>query len=138
MDYPNASGLEGELDGWYQPNFDDRRWTPASLPDRGRLATGEVGWYRTTFSLKLPVCTAAGLSLALLGRPGPAEIFLNGVHIGRAGRDAAPSYVMPSGVLNTNGANVLAVARWNLTGSSMPVLRIVVDNLYRTCRFGSG
>jgi hypothetical protein len=102
------------------------------------LATGEVGWYRTTFSLKLPVCTAAGLSLALLGRPGPTEIFLNGVHIGRAGRDAAPSYVMPSGVLNTNGANVLAVARWNLTGSSMPVLRIVVDNLYRTCRFGSG
>jgi hypothetical protein len=137
MDYPNASGLLGEVGGWYQPGYDDSRWTPVNLPDKGRLASGEVGWYRTKFSLRLPACTSSGLSLALPGHPGPAEIFLNGVHIGRAGRDAASSYVMPPGVVNTNGTNVLAVARWNLTGSTMPAPRIVVDNLYSTC-LGAG
>jgi hypothetical protein len=137
-DYPNASGLLGEVDGWYQPGYDDSRWTSVNLPDNGRLASGEVGWYRTKFSLRLPACTAAGLSLALPGHPGPAEIFLNGVHIARAGRDEAPSYVLPQGVINTNGSNVLAVARWNITGSTMPVPEIVLNNLYRTCGFGTG
>jgi hypothetical protein len=138
MDYPNASGLLGEVDGWYRPSFNDSHWTPVSLPDKGRLALGEVGWYRTTFSLKLPACTSAGLSLALPGHPGPAEIFLNGVHIARAGRDVAPSYVMPPGVVNTSGTNVLAVARWNVKSSTMPAPQIVVDDLYRTCGLGTG
>src|SRR5207244_1013442 len=70
-DYPNASGLTGERDGWYEPRFDDSQWTKVQLPDDGRIPAGAVGWYRTNFTIKLPrdVRAPIGLELAAAGAP---------------------------------------------------------------------
>jgi hypothetical protein len=134
-DFPNSSGLLGETRGWYRPSFDDRNWTPVGLPDTGRLSGGEVGWYRTRFSLHLPACVRAGLSIGLPGRALTAELYLNGVNIGQPGRDLADSYVLPPGIVNPHGTNTLAIARWAVTGSDMPSPTLLVDSLARTCGF---
>jgi hypothetical protein len=131
--YPNSSGLLGEQQGWFEPGYNDSAWTPVRLPDTGRLSDGEVGWYRSTFSLHLPACTTAGISITFPGEPGTEEIYLNGVHIARAGRDTATSYVLPPGVLNVDGPNTLALARWAIDGSTVLVPSLHVDNVARTC-----
>jgi hypothetical protein len=111
-DYPNGSGLLGERDGWFEPGFDDRAWKPVVLPDGGRLGPGEVGWYRTSFRLHLPRGVRATLGIELPGAA-PGELFLNGVHVARVGRDRSTRFVLEPGLLRTDGRpNFLALARW--------------------------
>jgi hypothetical protein len=111
-DYPNASGLYGERAGWYRPGYRDRRWRRVTLPDRGRLGPGRVGWYRTSFRLRLPRGVRADLGVGV-PRGSPAELFLNGVHVARVGRDRSTRFVLMPGLVHTDGrANVLAIARW--------------------------
>jgi beta-galactosidase len=110
--YPNASGLFGEREGWYRTSFDDRRWKSVKLPDGGRLGRGEVGWYRAAFRLRLPRGVRAALGIELPGTA-PAELFLNGVHVARVGRDRSTRFVLPPGTVRADGRrNVLALARW--------------------------
>jgi hypothetical protein len=129
-DYPNASGLGGERAGWFQPRFDDRGW--ATPPPA--LGPGEVGWARTSFTLKLPKDVEAPLGLEVPRSGMPAEIYLNGVHVARAGRDRATRFVLPPGLLRTGGKrNVLAIARWGVDGAAFPVPELVT---YATLRRG--
>lgn len=121
-DYPNASGLGGERAGFQQPRYSDRRWstTPPAL------GSGEVGWERTSFAVRLPRGVDAPLGLELRRTAMPAEIFLNGVHVARAGRDRATRFVLPPGVVRIGGKrNVLAIARWAVDGASFPHPKLV-------------
>jgi plasmid stabilization system protein ParE len=134
-DYPNASGLGGERAGFYEPRFDDAAWTPCK-PGSGPIACtpgpGEVGWYRTSFAVKLPKGVEAPLGLELPRSGMPAEIFLNGVHVARAGRDRATRFVLPPGLLRTGGKrNVLAIARWAVDGVEQPLPKLVTYELWR-------
>ena len=47
-----------------------------------------------------------------------AEVFLNGVHVARAGRDRLERFVLPPGVLRPRSRNTLAIARWNVGGQA--------------------
>jgi hypothetical protein len=54
----------------------------------------------------------AALGIELPGTA-PAELFLNGVHVARVGRDRSTRFVLPPGTVRTDGRrNVLALARW--------------------------
>ncbi len=135
-DYPNTSGLFGERAGYWRERFDDRSWTPVSLPHHdARLGPGEVGWYRSEFKLRVPRGVRAPLGLELPRGSHPAEVFLNGVHVARAGRDRLERFVLPPGVLRPRGRNTLAIARWNVAGqtrSDRP--RLVPYEMVRTSR----
>ena len=122
-DYPNASGLGGERAGFYLPRFDDARWSttaPALAPGRRRLGAdlvrGEAAEGRA----------GAARHRAPARGEMPAEIFLNGVHVARAGRDRATRFVLPPGLLRLGGKrNVLALARWAVDGTAFPRPKLV-------------
>jgi len=127
-DYPNASGLGGERAGYQEPRFDDSAWT-ATAP---ALGPGDVGWARASFTLTLPEGVVAPIGLELPRSGAPAEIFLNGIHVARAGRDRATRFVLPPGLLRTGGKrNVLAIARWAVDGAAQPRPNLVTYELYR-------
>jgi hypothetical protein len=122
LDYPNTSGLHGELAGWHEKAFDDAAWERVGLPDR-RLGPGEIGWYRTSFDWAPPRDVRVPLLLELPRSGQPAEVYLNGVHVARAGRDRETRFVLPDGVLGRD--NTLAIARWNVAGDGMQAPRLV-------------
>jgi hypothetical protein len=117
-DYPNTSGLGGEIAGWHRRGFDDSGWAPVSLP-AAEGGAGEITWYRTSFRLRIPRRVSAPLGLAFPGAGHPAEIYLNGIHVARAGRDREERFYLPEGVVRPRGRNVLAIARWNV-GEAAP------------------
>jgi hypothetical protein len=83
---------------------------------------GEVAWYRTRFRLRIPRRLRAPIGLRLPRAGHPAEVYLNGVHVARAGRDREERFFLPTGVLRPRGPNTLAIARWNVAGgATMPV-----------------
>jgi hypothetical protein len=131
-DYPNTSGLGGELAGWHRSRFDDSAWSAVSLPaDSGGV--GEVTWYRTRFSLRVPRGVRAPLGLELPREGHPAEVYLNGVHVARAGRDREERFFLPEGVVRPRGENVLAIARWNVgtAPARMPVPKLFAYEVTR-------
>jgi hypothetical protein len=74
-----------------------------------------VGWYRTSFSLRLPggVDVPIGLRITDPTRDAyEALIFLNGWMLGRYANNVGPQHLfyLPEGVLHPRGRNVLAVA----------------------------
>jgi len=115
----NTGGLYGERNGWYLPGYDTSSWTPVTLPDRWNArqpATG-IGWYRTSFSLNLPQGVDAPLGLTITDDPAhhyKAYVYLNGWLLGRYWNDKGPqtTFSLPTGLLNPNGDNQLAVAVW--------------------------
>ncbi|HEY5187800.1 MAG TPA: beta galactosidase jelly roll domain-containing protein, partial [Solirubrobacteraceae bacterium] len=113
----NNGGLYGERAGWYQPGFNDSAWRGVTLPDRwvSRGLPPGVGWYRTSFALHLPAKTDIPIGLRLTDDPAQsyeALIFLNGWMVGRYANDLGPQHLfyLPSGVLDQNGENTLAIA----------------------------
>ncbi|MEU4526258.1 beta-galactosidase [Amycolatopsis sp. NPDC024027] len=117
----NTGGLYGERAGWSLPGFPDRGWAPASLPAKD--TTPGVSWYRTTADLDLP--RGQDTSLGLTITDGPARqyralIFVNGWQLGQYVNYLGPqhSFPIPNGILNPNGRNTIAVAVWNLDGST--------------------
>lgn len=111
--YPNVSGLHGERAGWHRAALDDRRWARTRLPARLPGGRGEVTWYRTAFRLRVPAGTRAAVALRVPPSSWPAEVYLNGLHVARAGRDRERDFVLPRHLLRERGANVLALARWD-------------------------
>jgi hypothetical protein len=113
----NASGLYGERHGWFLPGYPDAFWANVSLPHRWSamgLPAG-LGWYRTTFDLHLPKGTDVPLGLKITDDPARryrALIFLNGWMMGIYANDLGPQHIfsLPTGILNPNGANTLAIA----------------------------
>jgi hypothetical protein len=131
-DYPNTSGLFGELEGWHRAGFDDSSWEKVALPaERG--GPGQVAWYRTHFRLRVPRRVHAPLGLELPKAGHPAEVYLNGVHVARAGRDREERFFLPEGVVRPRGRNVLAIARWNVgdTAGQMPAPKLFAYEITR-------
>jgi hypothetical protein len=79
-----------------------------------------VSWYRTKFHLAIPGNVDASLGLTITDDPSAqyrALIFLNGWNIGQYINDVGPqaTFILPNGILRTEGENVLALA---VTGAS--------------------
>lgn len=109
----NHGGLHGERQGWHLPGFKDGGWQAVEFP-RARRGQG-VCWYRTGFRLAVPPGVDASIGLTLTDDPSRAyrvQIFLNGWNLGQYINDVGPqhTFVLPNGVLNTRGANTLALA----------------------------
>ncbi|MFC3576697.1 beta-galactosidase [Streptomyces yaanensis] len=109
----NNGGLYGERQGWHLPGIPDGGWQSVGLPraDRGQ----GVVWYRTDFRLTVDPGTDASIGLTLDDDPARAyrvQIFLNGWNMGQYINDVGPqhTFVLPGGVLDTRGANTLALA----------------------------
>lgn len=114
----NSGGLYGERSGWHLPGFDDSRWARVALPNAS--AHAGVAWYRTSFALDVPDGVDASIGLTISGDPSKryrALIFLNGWNVGQYVNDVGPqtTFVLPNGILDTTGANTLALA---VTGAS--------------------
>ncbi|KDN22333.1 beta-galactosidase [Amycolatopsis rifamycinica] len=117
----NTGGLYGERAGWSLPGFPDGRWAPVSLPAKDP-APG-VSWYRTTAELDLPRGQDTSLGLTITDDPARqyrALIFVNGWQLGQYVNYLGPqhSFPIPNGILNPHGRNTIAVAVWNLDGST--------------------
>ena len=117
----STGGLFGERAGWQLPGFDDRSWSSARLP-ASDPAPG-VSWYRTTVALRLPPGQDTSLGLNINDDPARkyrAEIYVNGWLLGNYVNYVGPqhSFPIPNGILRTNGDNTIAIAVWNLDGSS--------------------
>jgi hypothetical protein len=113
----NNGGLYGERNGWYLPGYADRAWSVRPVPDT--LARPGTAWYRTTFQLRVPRGEDATIGLTIGDPAVPRSggryrvlIFLNGWNMGQYIADVGPqhTFVLPDGVLNTDGRNTLALA----------------------------
>lgn len=76
----NEGGLYGEREGWHLPDFDDSDWSKADLSNGLPENQAGVGWFRTTFSLDIPVGYDVPLSFEFETENAPyrALLFVNG------------------------------------------------------------
>jgi beta-galactosidase GanA len=114
----NGGGLFGERNRWHLPEFRDSGWARVTLPNAS--AHAGIAWYRTQFLLGVPHGVDASVGLTISDDPAKqyrALIFLNGWNVGQYVNDVGPqtTFVLPNGILNTHGPNVLALA---VTGAS--------------------
>jgi beta-galactosidase GanA len=128
----NNGGLFGERSGWYLPGFADSGWTAVALPHADTRPG--VSWYRTTFSLSIPATVDASLGLTITdtaAAPYRAQIFLNGWNIGQYISNVGPqhTFVMPTGILNPQGTNTLAIAVLANTTTSAGLGSVVLASL---------
>ncbi len=117
----SAGGLYGERAGWQLPGFDDASWKPVSLPAKD--TTPGVAWYRTNVNLELPKGQDTSVGLTITDDPSRkyrAELYVNGWMVGNYVNYLGPqhSFPIPNGILKTDGTNTIAVAVWNLDGST--------------------
>jgi beta-galactosidase GanA len=117
----STGGLYGERAGWPLPGFDDRSWTPVTLPNRD--TTPGVSWYRTSATLHLPQDQDTSVGLTIDDDPAHryrAQLFVNGWMVGNYVNYLGPqhSFPIPNGILRTDGKNTIAMAVWNLDGST--------------------
>jgi beta-galactosidase GanA len=107
----NNGGLFGERNGWYLPTFNDTGWTTHPVPDT--TATPGTSWYRTGFDLSLPTGQDYSIGLTIPGTGNyRALIFVNGWNMGQYIADIGPQHTfpIPTGILNPQGHNTLALA----------------------------
>ena len=133
----NNGGLFGERNGWYLPGFPDSGWATRAVPDTTTAAAG-TSWYRTTFSLSIPSGHDASLGLTI-GDPAVARsggnyrvlVFLNGWNLGQYIGNVGPqhTFVLPTGILNPNGANTLALAVTSNGGAGNGLESVRLTNL---------
>jgi beta-galactosidase GanA len=117
----NNGGLYGERSGWSNTTFDDSAWEKVSAP-RSDTTPG-VSWYRTNVKLDLPRDQDTSVGLRIdddATRHYRVLIFVNGWQMGRYVNDTGPqhSFPIPTGVLNPNGDNTIALAVWNTDATS--------------------
>jgi beta-galactosidase GanA len=117
----STGGLYGERAGWSLPGFDDAAWKPVSLPAHD--TTPGVAWYRTTANLDLPKGQDTSLGLTITDDPSKkyrAELYVNGWMVGNYVNYLGPqhSFPIPNGILKTDGSNTIAIAVWNLDGTT--------------------
>jgi hypothetical protein len=112
----NNGGLFGERNGWYLPGYPTSGWKPVSLPATNS-APG-ITWYSTTVTLDLPYGQDVSVGLQVTDdktRDYHLRIFVNGWHMGLYVNNVGPqtNYVIPNGILNTNGVNTITIASWS-------------------------
>ena len=123
----NNGGLFGERNGWSRPRFGDGAWARVTLPNSSTHAG--VSWYRTKFHLAVPDEVDASLGLTITDSAAKqyrALIFLNGWNIGQYINDVGPqtTFVLPNGILRTDGENVLALAVTGATTCSLGAISL--------------
>ena len=127
----NTGGLYGERAGYYLPGYPTAGWKAVQLPATDK--TPGVSWYRTQASLKLPKGQDTSLGLTITDDPSRryrAEIYVNGWQMGNYVNYLGPqhSFPIPNGVLNPNGKNDIAIAVWNLDGSTGGLGTVALTN----------
>jgi hypothetical protein len=117
----STGGLYGERAGWSLPGYPDGKWNRVSLPTTDTRPG--VSWYRTDVNLDLPRGQDTSLGLTFTDDPSRkyrATIFVNGWQMGNYVNYLGPqhSFPVPNGILDPNGRNSIAIAVWNLDGST--------------------
>jgi beta-galactosidase GanA len=127
----NNGGLYGERAGWSLPRFPDHDWATVSLPNPDQRPG--VSWYRTTARLDLPRGQDTSVGLRIddpTRRAHRAQIFVNGWLMGRYISNVGPqkSFPIPTGILNPNGVNTIALAVWNADASTGGLGRVSLES----------
>jgi beta-galactosidase GanA len=127
----NTGGLYGERAGWMLPGYPTRNWQPVTLPATD--TTPGVSWYTTDVALHLPQGQDTSLGLTFTDDPSRkyrAEIYVNGWDMGNYVNYLGPqhSFPVPNGVLNPHGQNRIAIAVWNLDGSTGGLGTVALTN----------
>jgi beta-galactosidase GanA len=118
----STGGLYGERAGWDLPGFSDSSWSTVQLPYVD--TTPGVSWYRTNVALNLPTNQDTSLGVTFTDADKThryrAELFVNGWMMGNYINYLGPqhSFPVPNGILNPNGNNTIAIAVWNLDGTT--------------------
>jgi beta-galactosidase GanA len=117
----STGGLYGERAGWSLPGYPDGKWDKVSLPTADTRPG--VSWYRTDADLDLPHGQDTSLGLTFTDDPSRkyrATIFVNGWQVGNYVNYLGPQHTfpVPNGILNPGGRNSIAIAVWNLDGST--------------------
>ncbi|MGH8963366.1 MAG: beta-galactosidase, partial [Jatrophihabitantaceae bacterium] len=126
-----TGGLYGERAGWSLPGYPDRNWPTVTLPTTDTRAG--VSWYRTEVRLDLPKGLDTSLGLTISDNPSRkyrATLFVNGWQVGNYVNYLGPqhSFPVPNGILNPNGSNSIAIAVWNLDGSTGGLGKVSLTN----------
>jgi hypothetical protein len=92
-----------------------------------------VSWYRTQVALDLPKDQDTSLGLTITDDPSRkyrATIFVNGWQVGNYVNYLGPqhSFPVPNGILNPNGNSTIAIAVWNLDGSTGGLGTVALTN----------
>ncbi|MGV9561436.1 beta-galactosidase [Streptomyces sp. NPDC003480] len=127
----STGGLYGERAGWSLPGYPDGNWTPVSLPTTDTRPG--VSWYRSDVNLDLPHGQDTSLGLTFTDDPSRkyrATIFVNGWQVGNYVNYLGPqsTFPVPNGILNPNGRNSIALAVWNLDGSTGGLGKVTLTN----------
>ncbi len=117
----STGGLYGERAGWSLPGYPDGGWKSVTLPTS--VKRPGVSWYRTQVALHLPNGQDTSLGLTFADDPSRkyrVTIFVNGWQLGNYVNYVGPqhSFPIPNGILNPHGRNTIALAVWNLDGST--------------------
>ncbi|EWM10612.1 beta-galactosidase [Kutzneria sp. 744] len=127
----NTGGLYGERTGVSLAGYPDRSWPTTTLPAKD--TTPGVSWYRTNVCLDLPRGQDTSVGITIADDPSRqyrALIFVNGWQMGQYVNYLGPqhSFPIPNGVLNPNGDNTIAIAVWNLDGSTGGLGQVSLTN----------
>ncbi|MEV6796218.1 beta-galactosidase [Streptomyces sp. NPDC051320] len=127
----STGGLYGERAGWSLPGYPDAKWSTTSLPTSDTRPG--VSWYRTDVRLKLPQGQDTSLGLTFTDDPARkyrATIFVNGWQVGNYVNYLGPQHTfpVPNGILNPDGHNTIAIAVWNLDGSTGGLGKVSLTN----------
>lgn len=127
----NTGGLYGERAGYMLRGYPTDGWSPVTLPTADK--TPGVSWYTTHAALDLPKGQDTSLGLTITDNPSRmyrAEIYVNGWDMGNYVNYKGPqhSFPIPNGVLNPNGDNTIAIAVWNLDGSTGGLGTVALTN----------
>jgi beta-galactosidase GanA len=127
----NTGGLYGERAGYMLPGYPTAAWKSVTLPTTD--TTPGVSWYDTDVTLNLPKGQDTSLGLTIADNPSRmyrAEIYVNGWDMGNYVNYKGPqhSFPIPNGVLDPHGKNTIAIAVWNLDGSTGGLGTVALTN----------
>ncbi|KAF8551280.1 glycoside hydrolase family 35 protein [Imleria badia] len=131
----NEGGLYGERLGWHLPGYDTSSWGARDLSEGLPDATAGVGFFVTTFDLKISEEFDVSMSLTFdqSFQPYRAQLYVNGWMMGKRVANLGPQYKFPvqQGILNYNGINTVAVALWAMESTKIsPTLKLTIDGTY--------
>ncbi|WP_079063285.1 beta-galactosidase [Streptacidiphilus griseoplanus] len=126
-----TGGLYGERAGWSLPGFPDDDWSRVSLPATDTRPG--VSWYRDDVALDLPHGQDTSVGLTITDDPSRryrATLYVNGWQVGNYVNYLGPQHTfpVPDGILNPNGSNSIAIAVWNLDGSTGGLGKVSLTN----------
>ena len=127
----STGGLYGERAGWSLPGYPDQNWSTVTLPTSSTRPG--VSWYRDDVTLRLPQGQDTSLGLTISDDPSRqyrALLYVNGWMIGNYVNYKGPqhSFPVPNGILNPHGKNTIAIAVWNLDGSTGGLGTVALTN----------